>query len=198
MPLDVFLALLAFAFVMAFTPGPNNIMLAASGVNFGFARTVPHMVGVSIGFVVLMLACGAGLGVAFTLVPSLHVALKVAGAAYMLWLAWKVATAHQTRDEDRGPARPLTFWQAALFQWVNPKGLVAALSAVAIYVRPGHERQDLLIMLIVFGLVTAGSVATWAGFGVALRRLLRDPRHARVFNGTMALLLVASIVPMVL
>lgn len=198
MPLDAFLALLVFAFVMAFTPGPNNIMLAASGVNFGFARTVPHMVGVSIGFVVLMLACGAGLGVVFALVPSLHVALKVAGAAYMLWLGWKVATAHQTRDDSRGPARPLTFWQAALFQWVNPKGLVAALSAVAIYVRPGHEQQDLLIMLIVFGLVTAGSVVTWAGFGVALRRFLRDPRHARVFNGIMAVLLVASIVPMVL
>jgi threonine/homoserine/homoserine lactone efflux protein len=198
MPLNVFLALVTFAFVMAFTPGPNNIMLAASGVNFGFTRTVPHMAGVSIGFLVLVLACGTGLGLVFAALPSLQLALKIAGAAYMLWLAFKVATAHQARDNGGGPARPFTFWQAAAFQWVNPKGLVAALSAIAIYVRPGHERQDLAAMLAVFALVTAGSVMTWAGFGVALRRLLRDPVHARIFNGAMALLLVASIVPMVI
>ena len=197
MPLDIFLALVTFAFVMAFTPGPNNIMLAASGVNFGFSRTLPHVTGVAIGFVVLMFACGAGLGLVFAAVPALQLALKVAGAAYLLWLAYKVATAHQGRDDGRGPARPFTFWQAAAFQWVNPKGLVAALSAVALYVRPGHQVQDLAIMLAVFGLITAGSATTWAGFGVALRRLLQEPRHARLFNGAMALLLVASIVPMV-
>lgn len=198
MPLDILLALVTFAFVMTFTPGPNNIMLAASGVNFGFARTIPHMAGVSIGFVVLVLACGTGLGLVFAALPSLQLALKIAGAAYMLWLAFKVATAHQARDNGGGPARPFTFWQAAAFQWVNPKGLVAALSAVAVYVRPGHERQDLAAMLAVFAAVTAGAVMTWAGFGVALRRLLRDPVHARIFNAVMALLLVASIVPMVI
>lgn len=195
MPLDVFLALVVFAFVMSFTPGPNNILLAASGVNFGFARTVPHMIGVTIGFVVLLVACGAGLGLVFAAVPALQLALKIAGAVYMLWLAWKVATAHLS--DAAGPARPITFSQAALFQWVNPKGLVAAMSAIALYVRPGQERQDLPVMLAVFALATAGSVATWAAFGVALRDLLRDPRHARLFNGAMALLLVASIVPMV-
>ncbi len=198
MPLDVFLALVTFSIAMTFTPGPNNIMLAASGVNFGFARTIPHMAGVSIGFLVLVLACGTGLGLVFAAVPSLQLALKIAGAVYMLWLAFKVATAHQARDNGNGPARPFTFLQAAAFQWVNPKGLVAALSAIAIYMRPGHERQDLAVMLAVFALVTAGSVMTWAGFGVALRRLLRDPVHARIFNAAMALLLVASIVPMVI
>jgi threonine/homoserine/homoserine lactone efflux protein len=198
MPLDVFLALVTFSFAMTFTPGPNNIMLAASGVNFGFAPTIPHMAGVSIGFVVLVLACGTGLGLVFVAVPSLQLALKIAGAAYMLWLAFKVATAHQERENGSGRAQPFTFLQAAAFQWINPKGLVAALSAVAIYVRPGHERQDLAIMLAVFAVVTAGSVMTWAGFGVALRRLLRDPLHARIFNAAMALLLVASIAPMVI
>lgn len=94
MPLDVFLALITFAFVMTFTPGPNNIMLAASGVNFGFTRTVPHMAGVSIGFLLLVLACGTGLGLVFVALPSLQLALKIAGAIYMLWLAIKVATAH--------------------------------------------------------------------------------------------------------
>jgi threonine/homoserine/homoserine lactone efflux protein len=198
MPLDVFVAMLTFSVVMAFTPGPNNIMLAASGVNFGFVRTVPHMAGVTAGFLALLIACGLGLGLVFAAVPTLQILLKVAGALYMLWLAFKVATAHQVREDGRGPATPLTFWQAAAFQWVNPKGLVAALSAIAIYVRPGHERVDFPVMLAVLAVCTAGSVSTWAGFGVALRRLLRDPRHARLFNGTMALLLVASIVPMVL
>lgn len=196
MPLDIFVALVVFASAMAFTPGPNNIMLAASGVNFGFARTVPHMVGVTVGFVAMLLACGAGLGLVFAAIPALQVVLKVAGAAYMVWLAFKVATAHRS-NETHAPARPFTFWQAAAFQWVNPKAVVAALSAIAIYVRPDHERSDFPIMLVVLALCTILSVSTWTGFGVALRRLLRDPLWARLFNAAMALLLVASIVPMV-
>jgi threonine/homoserine/homoserine lactone efflux protein len=197
MPLDLFLALTVFACVMAFTPGPNNIMLAASGVNFGFAHTIPHMAGVIIGFAVLLAACGAGLGLIFTAVPSLHLVLKVAGALYMLWLAFKVATAHIGRTDTRGPARPFTFLQAAAFQWINPKAVVAAVSAIALYVRPGHVGSDFPAMLAVLTVCTVGSVITWTGFGVALRRFLQSPRHARVFNVSMALLLVASIVPMV-
>jgi threonine/homoserine/homoserine lactone efflux protein len=197
MPLDLLLALAVFAFAMAFTPGPNNIMLAASGVNFGFSRTVPHMAGITVGFAVLMIACAAGLGLAFAAVPSLHLALKIAGAAYMLWLAFKVATAHVAGDEAGGAARPFTFWQAAAFQWINPKAVVAALSAVALYVRPGSAASDFPVMLAVLTLATLGSVMTWTGFGVALRRLLRNPAYARIFNLAMALLLVASIAPMV-
>jgi threonine/homoserine/homoserine lactone efflux protein len=197
MPLDVFLALVTFAFVMSFTPGPNNILLAASGVNFGFARTIPHVAGVAVGFPVLLIACGAGLGLVFVAVPSLQIALKVAGSLYMLWLAWKVAHAHQTADNGKPPARPFTFLQAVAFQWVNVKAVVAAISAVAIYVRPGHEGHDFAILLAVLTVSTIGSASTWTGFGVALRRFLRDRNHARVFNLVMALLLVASIVPMV-
>lgn len=198
MPLDIFLALFVFAFVMSFTPGPNNIMLAASGVNFGFARTVPHMIGVTLGFIVLLVACGVGLGVVFAAVPELQLALKVAGAGYMLWLAFKVATAHQAGEGRGAPGQPFSFLQAVAFQWVNPKAVVAALSAIAIYVRPGHVHSDFPIMLAVLTVCTVGAVATWTGFGVALRRLLRNPVHARIFNGAMALLLVASIVPMVI
>ena len=197
MPIDLLLALTVFAFVMAFTPGPNNIMLAASGVNFGFSRTLPHMAGVTVGFAVLMIACAAGLGLVFVAVPSLHVALKIAGAAYMLWLAWKVATAHVTGEEAGAPARPFTFWQAAAFQWINPKAVVAALSAFALYVRPGSAASDFPVMLAVLTVATLGSVVTWTGFGVALRRWLRNPAYARIFNVAMALLLVASIAPMV-
>lgn len=198
MPLDIFVALVVFAFVMAFTPGPNNILLAASGVNFGFSRSLPHMAGVTIGFLVMLLICGAGLGLVFATVPALQLALKVGGAIYMLWLAFKVATAQISDGESGAPTRPFSFFQAAAFQWINPKAFVAALSAIAVYVRPGHTLTDFPVMIAVLMVCTLGSVTTWTGFGVALRRFLRDPLHARLFNGAMALLLVASIVPMVL
>lgn len=198
MPLDAILALALFTFATAFSPGPNNIMVTASGVNFGFVRTIPHMAGITIGFVVLIIACAAGLGVVFTAVPALHVALKIVGALYMLWLAWKVANARSVGDQDdNNMAKPLTFLQGAAFQWVNPKAVVIALSAISLYVRPEHQVADIIMVVVWFAFFTALTVVTWTGFGVALRALLRDPRRARVFNIVMALLLVASIVPMV-
>ena len=175
MPIDLFLALTVFACVMAFTPGPNNILLAASGVNFGFARTVPHMIGVTLGFLLLMLACGAGLGLIFAALSDLHLVLKIVGAAYMLWLAYKVATAHLANDE-RAPARPFTFLQAAAFQWVNPKAVVAVAQRHRDLCAPRPRAIDFPIMLSVLTVCTVLSVSTWAGFGVALRRLLQDPR----------------------
>ncbi len=198
MPVNVFLALLVFSAVMAFTPGPNNIMLAASGVNFGLAPTIPHIAGVTIGFAVLLTVCATGLGLILATAPSAQLALKIAGALYMLWLAYKVASANASADEDARPARPFTFFQAAAFQWINPKAVIAAFSAVAVYVRPGHERADFAVLLAVLTVFTGLSVLTWTGFGVGLRRLLQEPRHARIFNVSMGLLLVASIVPMVL
>jgi threonine/homoserine/homoserine lactone efflux protein len=197
MPLDVLLALAVFTFATAFSPGPNNIMVTASGVNFGFARTIPHMAGITIGFMVLLVACAAGLGLVFTAVPALQLALKIIGALYMLWLAWKVANARPLSEEVDELARPLTFLQAAAFQWVNPKAVVIGLTAIALYVRPDHRVMDVVIVLALFGLFTALTVITWTGFGVALRSVLRDPRRARIFNVIMALLLVASIAPMV-
>ena len=198
MPLDVFLALASFAFVMAFTPGPNNIMLTASGANFGFVRSIPHMAGVVVGFVILLVVSGGGLGALLVSFPSIQMALKVVGAVYMLWLAWKIANAHGGQDRTNPNARPLTFLQAAAFQWVNPKGVIIAFGAVALYVRPERAVVDLLIVLIVFGLATLLSTVTWSCFGAALSRVLRNERQARLFNIAMALLLVASIVPMVL
>ena len=197
MPLDLFVALVVFTAVMAFTPGPNNIMLAASGVNFGFERTIPHMIGVTVGFAGLVISCAAGLGLAFAAFPALHVALKIVGALYLLWLAYKVATARPA-DDDPTSTQPLSFWQALLFQWVNPKAWVASLSGISLFVRPSHEYVDFAVVLGVFTACTVGSVVTWAAFGVALRGLLSKPLYARIFNGTMGVLLVASIVPMVL
>ena len=197
MPLDVLLAATLFVFVTAFTPGPNNIMVTASGVNFGFARTIPHMAGITVGFMVLLVACAAGLGLVFATVPALQLALKIIGAIYMLWLAWKVANATPASDKVDDLARPLTFLQAAAFQWVNPKAVVIGLTAISIYVRPDHRVPDFLIVLFLFVVNTALTVVIWTGFGVALRSVLRDPRRARIFNIVMALLLVASIAPMV-
>jgi threonine/homoserine/homoserine lactone efflux protein len=198
MPLHLFLALVLFASVMAFTPGPNNVLLAASGVNFGFMRTMPHMLGVTIGLDVLLIAGAIGVGLLFTAVPQLQLVLKVAGAAYMLYLAWRVATAHHSGGEGAARSRPFSFLQAAAFQWINPKAWFAVIGAVALYVRPGHEWIDFSLMLAVMTVVTIGAVALWTGFGVGLRQFLRDPARARIFNISMALLLVVSIVPMVL
>ena len=196
LPLDTALALVSFAFVAAMTPGPNNIMLTASGVNFGFVRTIPHMLGICAGFVALVLAVGLGVGAAFTAVPQAKMALKLIGAGYMLWLAWKVATASPSETDAPG-ASPMTFWQAAAFQWVNPKAWVMAVSAMAVYVRPLHVAADVVLVTLAFGLVTVPAVVTWAGFGHVLRRALSDPGKVRIFNIAMALLLVASIAPMV-
>lgn len=186
----------SFAFAAACTPGPNNIMLAASGVNFGFARTLPHMAGIVVGFTVLMAACAAGVGGLLTTYPVVHTAMKVAGAAYLLWLAWKIANAGQPAA---GPAagNPLTFLQAAGFQWVNPKGVLVAAGAAALFVRPGTALADTVAMLAVFSFATLVSVVLWTLVGRAASRALRDARRARMFNVAMAALLVASIVPMV-
>jgi len=198
MTLDLFLAMVGFTTVTAFTPGPNTIMVTASGVNFGFMRTLPHMCGITLGFLAMVIGCAAGLGAVLTAFPALQIVLKVAGGLYMLWLAWKIATARPSGDQQGEIPKPLTFWQAALFQWVNPKAVIVAISAIAIYVSPDRWFADLALLLTVFAIVTILSVVAWTGFGVVLRRVLANERVARIFNWTMAALLVISIVPMVI
>ncbi len=196
MPIETLIALTAFGIAAAFTPGPNNIMLAASGMNFGFIRTAPHMSGVVIGFVMMFLGVGFGLGAFFIVYPLAQIALKVIGVAYLLWLAWRIANAAPVEPSVR--SRPISFIEAALFQWVNLKALVAAVSTMIIFIRPERAVSDVLIVAFVFFFVSIGAVVTWTGFGAALRGLLKDRRKLRIFNIAMALLLVASIAPMVL
>jgi threonine/homoserine/homoserine lactone efflux protein len=198
MSLQTLLALVAFALVTSFTPGPNNIMLTASGVNFGFGRSIPHMLGVEVGFVVLLFAAGCGLSSLLVAAPELQIILKIAGALYMLWLSWKVANAGRSDNPASGRAQPMTFLQGVAFQWVNPKAVLIALGAAALYIRPEHATGDLAILVAVFATSTILSVVAWTCGGVALRGLLGDARRARIFNIVMALLLAASIVPMVL
>jgi threonine/homoserine/homoserine lactone efflux protein len=193
---DAFAALVLFGFVASITPGPNNLMLLASGVNFGLARTVPHMLGIAIGFSLMIVLVGLGFVQLFVLLPWLHPAMKVAGILYMLWLAWRIANAGAV-GSGKAAGRPLTFLQAAAFQWVNPKGWMMALTAIATYSDPQQMVAGVLVVAVVFGIVGTPSIAVWALFGVGLRHFLSSPRTVRIFNVTMALLLVASLWPVV-
>tara|TARA_R110002012_G_scaffold169425_1_gene333301 strand:- start:108 stop:719 length:612 start_codon:yes stop_codon:yes gene_type:complete len=193
---DVFLALAAFALVSSITPGPNNLMLMASGANFGFRRTVPHMLGIGIGFGVMIVLVGLGLVRIFDAFPVTHLILSIVGIVYLLWLAWKIAHA-SAPDSARAGARPFTFLQAALFQWVNPKAWQMALTAITLYA-PDRSVMAILWVGLVFALINLPSVSTWTVLGQQMRRILSSPARLRAFNWGMAALLVASLVPVLL
>lgn len=190
---DVFLALVAFAFVSSITPGPNNLMLMASGANFGFRRTVPHMLGIGIGFGVMIVLVGLGLVRIFDAFPVTHLILTIVGTLYLLWLAWKIAHA-SAPDSARAGARPFTFIQAALFQWVNPKAWQMALTAITLYA-PDRSAVAILWVGLVFAIINLPSVSTWTVLGQQMQRILSSPARLRAFNRSMAALLVASLVP---
>jgi threonine/homoserine/homoserine lactone efflux protein len=187
-------ALVAFAFVTSITPGPNNLMLMASGANFGLRRTLPHMLGVALGFVVMAALVGLGLVQVFAALPGLFLVLKVGCVGYLLYLAWKIANA-AAPEGGSGAGRPMTFLQAAAFQWVNPKAWAMAMTAVTVYA-PGQTVAAVLTVAAVFGAVNLPSVGSWAWLGVQMRRVLTSPARLRAFNLTMAALLVASLYPL--
>lgn len=195
MTFEIFVALVTFAFVTSVTPGPNNVMLLASGVNFGFRRTVPHMAGVALGHALMVFLVGIGLMGAFIGYPPLQLALKIVSSLYMLWLAWKIATAVPPSGA-RAEGRPLTFLQAAAFQWVNPKAWIMSLAAVAIY---APDQKFVAVAWVALGFLSVGWLTTviWTSVGVSLRRLLAHPSWLRAFNYTMAVLLLASLYPVV-
>jgi threonine/homoserine/homoserine lactone efflux protein len=193
---DTALALAGFALVTSVTPGPNNLMLMASGVNFGLRRTVPHMLGVALGFVAMTAAVGLGVMAVFEALPWLERVLRVASVGYLLWLAWKVALAAPPEGRAAG-AQPLTFLQAAAFQWVNPKAWAMALTAIGLYA-PDRDLWGVLAVAVLFGAVNLPSVGLWAAAGTQLRRWLSSPARLRAFNWTCATALVASMLPFVL
>ena len=180
---DLAWALLGFVVVTLFTPGPNNTMLMSSGLNFGFRRGLPHLWGVALGFAVMVLAVGLGLGAVFQAIPALYTVLKYVGAAYLLYLAWQIATAGALELEG------------AAFQWVNPKGWVMAVGAVSTYAAVATFPGNVLLITFLFGTLGILSSATWLGFGTSLRQLLKSPRTVRAVNIGMAVLLVASLWP---
>ncbi len=196
---DLVPSVLAFALAMTITPGPNNVMVMASGLNFGYRRTVPHMLGISVGFPVMLVAVGAGLGAIIQGYPEVQRILGYVGAAYLLWLAWKIAVSAAPKA-GAVAGRPIGFLQAAGFQWVNPKAWMIALGAVATFTSAdGNFVVEVTVIVITFAAVVYPCVSVWALFGGALGRLLHRPRLRTVFNAVVALLLVGSLAwPLVL
>ncbi|MGN6579948.1 MAG: LysE family translocator [Bordetella sp.] len=189
--------LLLFILVSSITPGPNNAMLASSGLTFGMQRSVPHLLGVSLGFALMVLLVGLGLGAVFTREPLVYQVLKYLGAAYLLYLAWKIANSGSMQD-SRTRTRPFTFLQAAMFQWVNPKAWVMAVGIVATYTPQQGFFGNLVIATLACIVINLPCVGLWVLFGSTLRRWLHKPGIVRGFNVSMALLLVASLYPVAL
>lgn len=192
--IELILAVATFAFVTSATPGPNNIMLTASGVNFGYRRTLPHMLGIICGMATMNIAVGLGLGAVFTQFPLLQQILRVVGSAYLLWLAWQLLTFSSLGKVKEG-GKPFTFMQAAAFQYVNPKAWVMVISANASFALLG-EGYWLSVGLIVLAYMVIGlpSISIWAGFGQYIRRFLDNPRILKVFNLWMSVLTAACVV----
>jgi len=198
MTMEILLAFALFAWVSSITPGPNNLMVLSSGLNFGFRASIPHVLGISIGFAFMLVAVGLGLALAFERWPVLYQLLKIAGVAYLLWLAWGLASSGSLALDRRGAApKPMGFWAAAAFQWVNPKAWVMAVSAFATYM-PAQGLASVLLTAALFAVINLPSVAAWALCGSQLRHWLAEPARQRLFNRMMAALLVASLLPLLL
>lgn len=193
MTYDILAALALFAFVSSITPGPNNLMLMASGANFGFRRSLPHMLGVALGFVLMAVIMGLGLGRLFLALPHAQLTLKICATLYMLYLAWKIAHAAPI-ETGTATGRPLSFLQAAAFQWVNPKAWAMALTAITVY-SPGQTVTSLMTVAVVFGAINLPSVSSWVLVGQQMARILTNPARLRLFNRVMAGLLILSLYP---
>ena len=193
MTLDLLSALVAFAFVSSITPGPNNLMLMASGANFGFRRSGPHMLGIGLGFTCMIMLVGAGLVQIFDTYPISYSALKIGSIAYLLYLAWKIASSGPAK-QGQSAGTPMTFLQAAGFQWVNPKAWAMALTAISVYT-PDTTFWSTALVALIFGAINLPSVSVWTFLGLQMAKALTDPARLRAFNWTMAALLVASLYP---
>ena len=192
---ETLLPLLGFVVAGTVTPGPNNFMVLASGANWGLARTIPHVLGISLGFPVMIIGAGFGIGIAFSAVPALEPILKYGAFAYLLWLAWKIT--RSGRPQGRyGAGRPLTFLQAAAFQWVNPKAWALVFSGIALFARADSNKVvEIGLIALLFGLVCLPNCIAWGLFGQSVADFLADDRRRRVFNIAMAVLLVLSVLP---
>ena len=188
-------AVLLFSLVMAFTPGPNNMMLASSGAAYGIRRTLPHMLGVTAGFPVMVLLVGLGLASILLASPKLQLAMKIVSCAYLLWLAFQIGKSSSTGETKQ--RKPMSFWAAAAFQWINPKAWLYAVGVISAYTSgSGRQLYEQVVIIALLNIaVSLASTTTWAAFGAGIRRFLRTSHTLRLFNVLMALLLVGSVVP---
>lgn len=205
MPIEQLIALMGFVVVMTGTPGPNNMMLLASGANFGFRRSIPHILGITIGCQSLLLAIASGLGQLLIRIPVLEVVLKILCGAALLYLTWGLVkpafsrtsvTMKSTTDQQTVVTKPLTLWQAAMFQWVNPKAWMMMLAAIATYTQAQTIWSDTLLIGLLFAVLGMPVISLWNLFGASLRKFLLDPLKARVFNLVMGVLLLGSMYPL--
>ncbi len=186
-------SLLIFALSMAGSPGPNNVMLTASGTNFGFTRTIPHMAGVLAGMIIMLLSVAAGLGVLFEVWPFLHDILRITGSMFLLYMAWRIANAAPPQD---GPstARPMNSVEALFFQFVNPKAWLIAISAISTFTVSGPQFwTSTLLICAAFMVVMVQTLPLWTSCGVLIRRWLSSPSALRGFNRVMGILTAASV-----
>ncbi|MFV8783352.1 LysE family translocator [Microbulbifer sp. SA54] len=194
--LDALLPIVLFVFATSITPGPNNLMIMSSGLNFGVSRSMPHFLGICIGYPAMIIAIGLGLGALFNQFPLLHEIIRWVGIAYLLYLAWVIAATREVGSAEG--KKPFTFLQAVAFQWVNPKGWIMAVGALAAFTTPdGTMLVEAGRIALTFILIGGPCIVVWLMFGVGLKQLLKDPRHLRIFNITMGLLLAASVVTMI-
>lgn len=203
MTTELLASLTLFAFVSSITPGPNNAMLFASGVNHGIRRTIPHLLGVTLGFTFMQLAVGLGVGMLFEAVPGLYSTLRALGVAYMFYLAWRIGSSTPPVSSEaagvsqaKAAARPMTFLEASAFQWVNPKAVMMCVTAASAYAPPDAPIMGAFIVTGVFFVAGMPCVALWVLLGRVMRGLLQDRRRLMAFNWAMAALLAASVIPM--
>jgi len=194
MNIELLMALITFCFVSSITPGPNNLMLLSSGLNFGLRRSLNHLFGVSFGFGIMVLLVGIGVGKLFVLLPMSYEILKWLSVIYLTYLAYKIANNHIS-DQGSCSAQPFTFKQACLFQWVNPKAWTMAISVNAIYASD-QTLSAVLTVTSIFILVNFPSICCWLVMGRQMKRFIESPIKVKLFNWLMAGLLICSIIPM--
>ena len=191
-PFEILIAIIIFAFVSSITPGPNNIMLLASGTNYGLKKTIPHLFGIFIGFSFLLLSIGFGLSQIFDLFPISKLILKISCGIYLTYLSYKIATATTFKNDIKKKSKPLTIKQAALFQWVNPKAWIMAMSAISVYA-PNHEFSTILIITVAFVLINIPCQCLWTYAGERLSYILNNQHRLKIFNYIMAGLLMLTL-----
>ncbi|CAC9601823.1 Transporter, LysE family [uncultured Gammaproteobacteria bacterium] len=195
--MDNLLSVFLFTVVMTITPGPNNIMILASGLNFGIKRSIPHLLGIAIGFPMMLIAVGFGLETAIKATPAIHTFVKIAGLGYLLFLAYKLFTTVKQKILGSG-AKPLTFLQAVLFQWVNPKAWVMIFSGVGVFTTSANIQEATLLLALSFFIAIFPCNGSWLFLGSQMKKLIKTDFHYKVFNRIMAILLLISVFPSVI
>ncbi|MDB3870079.1 LysE family translocator [Candidatus Thioglobus sp.] len=194
--MDNLLSIFLFSLVMTITPGPNNIMILASGLNFGIRKSIPHLLGIAFGFPIMLIAVGFGLDSLVTQIPVIYLFVKVAGVGYLLFLAYKMFITTQQREIDQG-VKPLTFLQAIFFQWVNPKAWVMIFSGIGVFTNSIDMQTTTLILALSFFIAIFPCNGSWLFLGSQMKKLIKTDFHYKVFNRTMAILLLVSVIPSV-